>query len=67
MAILKSKEIAKMDSEELNRKIKELKLELIKAKAGASKAGTSKIKEIKKTISRILTINKSNREALKHK
>ena len=67
MAILKSKEIAKMGKDEMDRKLRELRLELIKSKAGASKSGTSKIKEIKKTISRILTLNKSGKEALTHK
>ncbi len=54
---MKSKDIQKMNKEERMKKIEELKLELIKAQVSASKAGTSKIKEIKKTIARILTFN----------
>jgi len=57
MARLKSKDIQKMGKEERMKKIEELKFELIKAKTHASKTGTSKAKEIKKTIARILTLN----------
>jgi len=46
-----------MSKEEQKKKIKELKLELIKSKVSASKTGSSKIKEIKKIIARILTLN----------
>jgi large subunit ribosomal protein L29 len=60
---MKAKDIQKMNKEERMKKIEELKLELIKAKVSASKAGTSKIKEIKKAIARILTIN--NQEKIK--
>jgi large subunit ribosomal protein L29 len=58
MAVLKTKEIKNMSKEERERRLKELKMELIKAKAGVSKGGTSKIKEIKRIIARILTLNK---------
>ncbi len=57
MTTLKFKEIKKMSKEEQKKKIKELKLELIKSKVSASKTGSSKIKEIKKIIARILTLN----------
>lgn len=56
MATLKSKEINKMGKEEIEKKLKELKLELVKSKSGASKSG--KTKEIKKIIARILTTKK---------
>lgn len=39
-------------------KIKELKLELIKARAGTSKGGSKKVRDIKKMIARIYTLNK---------
>jgi ribosomal protein L29 len=58
MTRLKAKDILKMDSQEKMKKIEELKLELIKAKVSAAKAGNSKSKEIRKTIARILTLNK---------
>jgi large subunit ribosomal protein L29 len=57
MPSIKSKDIQKMSKEERMKKIEELKLELIKAKVSASKAGTSKMKEIRKMIARILTFN----------
>lgn len=69
MTILKSKDIQKMNREERMKKIGELKLELIKSKVSASKAGTSKIKEIRKTIARILTLNNQdkNSKEVEHK
>jgi ribosomal protein L29 len=58
MATLKTKDIQRMSKEEREKKIKELKLELIKSKISASKTGSSRIREIKKIIARILTLNK---------
>ena len=58
MTTLRTKDIQRMSKEERERKIKELKLELIKSKVNASKTGSSKIREIKKIIARILTFNK---------
>jgi len=58
MATLKSKDIQKMSKKDREKKLKELKLELVKSRANASKGGSSKIKEIKKIIARILTLNK---------
>ena len=58
MATLKAKEIAKMSKDEKEKKLKELKLELMKSKVNTSKGGSSRIKEIKKIIARILTLNK---------
>jgi ribosomal protein L29 len=54
---MKAKEILKMSKKEREKKLKELKIQLIKTKADASKKGP-KIKEIKKIIARILTLNK---------
>lgn len=62
---MKTKEIKKMNKEERMKKIEELKFELIKSKASASKSGSSKTKEIKKMIARILTLN--NQEDLNSK
>ena len=56
MAILKSKDIAKMEDSERKEKLKELKVELIKANVTANKSGKIKIKEIKRTIAKILTL-----------
>jgi ribosomal protein L29 len=53
MATLKSSEILKMTKEERERRIDELRLELVKARANASKKG-SRIKEIKKMMARLI-------------
>ena len=58
MSTLKTKDIRKMNKDERNKKIEEMKFELVKAKASASKTGTSKAKQIKKIIARIFTLNK---------
>ena len=59
MAILNMKQIRKMNEKELNKKLEELRLELSKEKGninvGASVTSPGKIKEIRKTIARILT------------
>ena len=55
---MKYKEIQKMTKEEREKKLKELKIELIKSKINASKSGGSKIKEIEKIIARRLSLNK---------
>ena len=55
---MKSKEFKEMSKEERERKLKELRLELVKSKVNASKGGSSKIKNIKKAIAQILTLNK---------
>jgi len=57
MTILKAKDIGKMTSVERKDKIKELKIELIKSKVGNKKAQLS-TREIKKTIARLLTVEK---------
>lgn len=54
-----------MTLEERDKKIKELKMELIKSKAKTSKTGNSR--EIKRLIARILTFNASKSEELKNK
>ncbi len=58
MAKLKSKDIQKMTKEEKEKKLKELKMELVKSRAGSAKGGSSRTKEIKKIIARIITLNK---------
>ena len=56
MTRLKAKDIKKMNKEERMKKIEELKFELVKSKGNAQK-GSSRAKEIKKTVARILTLN----------
>ena len=63
---MKYKDILKMNKNEREKKLEELKMELIKSKANASKTGSSKIKQIKKIIARILTFNNS-KEVLNRK
>lgn len=52
---MKNEEIKKMTDVEKQKKIKELKMGLVKAKSSSTKTGSTKIKEIKKMIARILT------------
>lgn len=70
MSILKSKEIRKMSEEELEKKADEMKLELSKKKAqilvGGAPENAGKIKEVKRTLARILTI-KNEKKASKSK
>ena len=57
MAILKSKEIKNMKKDDKEKRLKELKLELIKSKSKSSQGKSQKTREIKRTIARLLTIN----------
>lgn len=66
MAILKAKDISKMAEKDREEKLKDLRLELVKAKVTANKAN-AKPKEIKRTIARLITFSKSGKEALKKK
>jgi len=60
MAILRSKEIWEMEIEDIQEKLIELKAELAKNVSKSSAAGVienpGKIKELKRTIARVLTI-----------
>jgi ribosomal protein L29 len=57
MATLKFKDIEKMDKKDKEIKIKELKMELIKSRAENQKAGSSKVKNLKKMIAKMFTLN----------
>ena len=66
MAIYKTKELRAMSKEELNEKLQQLEVELGKEK-GAVASGTKpenpgKIREIRKTIARILIIQREKTE-----
>ena len=54
MVILRSKDIRRMTQKEREEKLRELRLELIKANVAANKTGKIKIKEIRKTIAKLL-------------
>jgi ribosomal protein L29 len=56
---MKYKEIKKMSKEDLNKKLKDLRIELVKSKTRTSKTGSSNTNQIKKTIAKILTFNTS--------
>ena len=60
MAILRNKEIRAMSSEDRRKKIVELQTELVRlktmVKAGGSLDNPSRIRELRKTIARLLTI-----------
>ena len=60
MAVIKSKEIAKLGEKERREKLKELKLELIRANVTANKTN-ARTKEIKRAISRLLSSFKVNK------
>lgn len=65
MAIITNKEINSFSEKELNEKIKDLNLEMLKInaqKATQSTSGTKRSKEIRKTIAKIKTkLNEINR------
>ncbi|HDD71501.1 MAG TPA: 50S ribosomal protein L29 [Candidatus Aenigmarchaeota archaeon] len=62
MAILKARQIREMKLEEIERKISELRLELMKEMANVKMRrpikNPGKIRELKRTIARLLTIKK---------
>lgn len=58
MASIKANDVRKMGKEEKDRKLEELKMELIRARVNSSKTGNSKVREIKRLIARIITLNK---------
>ena len=55
MAILRNKDIVKMNAKEIEEKIRELRIEMIKARVAQKKGGKSNLREIKRTIARLLT------------
>ena len=63
MAILKSKDIVKMSRKEQEEKLKELRFELIKANVAANKTGKIKIREIRRTIAKLLTLMPKEQKA----
>lgn len=67
MAILKMKKIRELGEKEREERLRELKLELSKEKA-ASEIGTVKnpgrIREIRRTIARILTLKNAKKEVV---
>lgn len=62
MAIIRQKEIEKMGSKERKEKIRELKLELVRANVSANKS-RAKTKEIKRAIARLFTPMKTEKQS----
>ena len=71
MAILRLKEIREMPSEKRQEKVNEFRTELARlktmVKAGGSIDNPSRIRELRKTIARILTIETEERQAKEKK
>ncbi len=66
MAILKYKDIEKMDDKDRKSKLNDLKKELIKTKVTGAKSGTKvNIKEIKKAMAKLITFENKPMEAKK--
>jgi len=65
MAIIRKKEMSAMTPKDMPKKIEELRLEIAKEKAqisvGAAPKNTGKLREMKKTIARLLTEMKSRK------
>ena len=65
MAIIKNKDIRKLDTEGRQKRVSELRLEFAKEKAniaiGANVTSPGRFKEIRKTIARIKTIQNEQR------
>lgn len=58
MAKIKFQDLKKMTAEERNKKLQELRLELVKAKANSAKKGAANPKQIRKMIAKIHTAEK---------
>lgn len=58
----KFKELSKLSKSELNDKINEIKSDLIKARVNASKGGKVKLKEMKKTLAKLLMLKNTNKQ-----
>ncbi|MBS3091983.1 50S ribosomal protein L29 [Candidatus Pacearchaeota archaeon] len=61
----KFKELSKLTKDEVNNEINEIKVELIKARVAAKKGGKVKIRDIKKTLSKLLMIQKQKTNMIK--
>ena len=57
---MKHKQLKDLSKQDREKKLKELKMELVKQKVNASNTGGSKAKQIKKIIARINTLNTSD-------
>jgi large subunit ribosomal protein L29 len=71
MAVLRKKDIRKLDEKEASKKLEELRLELSKERAkinvGATVTSPGKIKEIRRSIARILTAERERSKPVEEK
>ncbi len=71
MAVLRKKDIRKLDEKEAKKKLEELRLELSKERAkinvGATVTSPGKIKEIRRSIARILTAERERSKPVEEK
>jgi len=58
---MKFKDVQKLSKTDRAKKLKELKIELVKSKTGVAKQGSSRTREIRKIIARILTFNNAEK------
>lgn len=54
---MKTSDIKSMPVKEREKRLQELKLDLVKSRVNAAKSGSSRIRQVKKAIARILTLN----------
>ena len=64
MAVLRAKEVSKMSEKEIDDKIKELKMELVKNQITSGKGGKLKTRAIKRTIARLLTFKRLKQKSV---
>jgi len=64
---MKFKEIQKLSEKDREKKMKELKTELIKSRTGTAKQGGSKQKQIRKIIARMLTLKNQIKLGIENK
>lgn len=55
----KYKELSRLSKIDIKNRIEEIRIDLIKAKITAGKGGKVKIRELKKTLARLLMLSKS--------
>tara|TARA_Y100000310_G_scaffold162281_1_gene162282 strand:+ start:73 stop:267 length:195 start_codon:yes stop_codon:yes gene_type:complete len=63
---MKFKELSQLSKPDIEKKISELRIDIVKARVTASKGGKVKMKELKKTLARLLML-KSRKEGGENK
>jgi ribosomal protein L29 len=59
----KFKELSKLDGKEIDKRINDIKLDIIKGKVTAAKGGKVKMRELKKTLARLLMLKARNNKS----